>query len=130
MWHARAPHTPLASPSSAAAPARPSPEQRTAHHSVVAVGGGLVGALGLVKARAVRPPLVPLEPARPSRLLPLGPLRTPPTPLRRPPARQAEVQAREQHVWLIKKLLLERAKHNGLPMVMVDIDLFKAPVSG
>ena len=27
---------------------------------------------------------------------------------------------------MIKKLLLERAKHYGLPMVMVDIDLFKA----
>ena len=27
---------------------------------------------------------------------------------------------------MIKKLLLERAKHYGLPMVIVDIDLFKA----
>ena len=27
---------------------------------------------------------------------------------------------------MIKKLLLERAKHYELPMVMVDIDLFKA----
>ena len=38
MWHARAPHTPLANLPSPAAPARPRPEQRTAHHSVVAVG--------------------------------------------------------------------------------------------
>ena len=101
MGHARAPHNPLTTPSSVAAPARPRPEQRTAHHSVVAVG-----ALGLVKARAVRPPLVPLEPARPSRLLPLGPLSAR---RRRPPARQAEVQAREQHVACLR---LGHTAHN------------------